>query len=156
MRQMNFDGRLDKPVDLMTRYPNDDARGKYRKEQIWPNGRMPDVQANQCQPYIEWHFPKERKTKAIQIIYSGGGYGHNKPDGFEVAPARRYLNEKGMTVVTIKYRTPRPQGGLAKHTTAWQDLQRAIRMVRSQADQRKNSTPTGLASWGPPLVATSP
>ena len=137
MRQMNFDGRLGKPLDLMTRYPNDDARGEYRKEQIWPNGRMPDIQANQCQPYIEWHFPKERKTKAIQIIYSGGGYGHNKPDGFEVAPARRYLNEKGMTVVTIKYRTPRPQGGLAKHTTAWQDLQRAIRMVRNQATKEE-------------------
>lgn len=39
------------------------------------------------------------KTKAIQIIYSGGGY---DPDAFEVAPARRYLNAKGMTVVTIK------------------------------------------------------
>ena len=32
----------------------------------------------------------------------------------------------------MKYRTPRPKG-LAKHTTAWQDLQRAIRVVRSQA-----------------------
>jgi acetyl esterase/lipase len=62
-----------------------------------------------------------------------GAYNGNNPDGFEVAPARRYLNEKGMTVVTIKYRTPRPKGGLAKHTTAWQDLQRAIRVVRSQA-----------------------
>ena len=54
------------------------------------------------------------------------------PDGFEVAPARRYLNAKGMTVVTMRYRTPRP-AGLAKHTTAWQDLQRAIRIVRSKA-----------------------
>ena len=38
-----------------------------------------------------------------------------------------------MAVVTMKYRTPRPKGGLAKHTTAWQDLQRAIRIVRSKA-----------------------
>ena len=60
----------------------------------------------------------------------------NDPDGFEVAPARRYLNERGMTVVTVKYRTPRPapESGLAKHTTAWQDLQRAIRIVRSEAE----------------------
>ena len=133
MRQMNFYGRLGAVVELMSRYPNDDARGDYRKEPIWPNGRMPDVQKNQCQPYLEWHFPKERKTKAIQIIYSGGAYNGNNPDGFEVAPARRYLNEKGMTVVTLKYRTPRPQGGLAKHTSAWQDLQRTIRIVRSKA-----------------------
>ena len=55
---------------------------------------------------------------------------------FEVAPARRYLNAKGMTVVTMRYRTPRPLGGLAKHTTAWQDLQRAIRIVRSKAPSR--------------------
>ena len=50
-------------------------------------------------------------------------------------PVRRYLNEKGMAVVTMKYRTPRPKG-LAKHTTAWQDLQRAIRIVRSEAAGR--------------------
>lgn len=132
-RQMNFDGRLGAEVDLMSRYPSDDARGAYSKEPIWPEGKMPDVQTNQCLPYIEWHMPKELKTKAIQIIYSGGSYNNNSPDGFEVAPARRYLNEKGMTVVTMKYRTPRPLGGLAKHTTAWQDLQRAIRIVRSEA-----------------------
>ncbi|MCH7225929.1 alpha/beta hydrolase [Haloferula sp. A504] len=132
-RQMNFDGRLGAEVDLMTRYPNDDARGEHHKEPVWPEGRMPDVQAKQCQPYLEWHMPKDRATQAIQIIYSGGSYQGNDPDGFEVAPARRYLNEKGMTVVTMKYRTPRPQGGLAKHTTAWQDLQRAVRIVRSKA-----------------------
>ena len=37
-----------------------------------------------------------------------------------------------MTVVTLKYRTPRAKG-LSKHTSAWQDLQRTIRIVRSQA-----------------------
>ena len=129
---MNYDGKLGAEVNLMARYPNDDARGEYRKEPVWPEGRVPDLQAKQCQPYIEWHHPKERTTNAIQIIYSGGSYNGNRPDGFEVAPVRRYLNEKGMTVVTLKYRTPRPQG-LAKHTTAWQDLQRAIRIVRSQS-----------------------
>jgi len=133
VRQMNFDGRLGEEVNLMARYPNDAARGEYSKEPVWPEGKVPDVQTNQCLPYLEWHIPKQLKTKAIQIIYSGGGYEGNDPDGFEVAPARRYLNEKGMTVVTMKYRTPHPLGGLAKHTTAWQDLQRAVRIVRSEA-----------------------
>jgi acetyl esterase/lipase len=132
-RQMNFDGRLGAEEDLMARYAKDEARGEYHQEPLWPEGKMPDVQKDQCQPYLEWHMPKELKTKAIQIIYSGGGYSGNNPDGFEVAPVRRYLNEKGMPVVTIKYRTPRPQGNLAKHTTAWQDLQRAVRIVRSEA-----------------------
>lgn len=51
-----------------------------------------------------------------------------------MAPARRYLNDLGMTVVTLRYRTPRPKG-LHKHITAWEDLQRTIRLVRSQAEK---------------------
>ena len=134
MRQMGFMGSLDAEVDLMTRYTSDDARREKTTEDVWPEGKMPCTQEGQCKPYLEWHFPKELKTKAIQIIYSGGAYNSNGPDGFEVTPARRYLNERGMTVVTMKYRTPRPKNGLAKHTSAWQDLQRAIRIVRSKAE----------------------
>ncbi|MGN0851764.1 MAG: alpha/beta hydrolase [Kiritimatiellia bacterium] len=136
IRQMGYDGRLGPEVEVTQRYSSDAARGGYEKQDVWPKGRMPDVQTNQCVPYLEWHLPKELKTKAVQIIYSGGGYGGNSPDSFEVAPARRFLNEKGMTVVTLRYRTPRPLNGLAKHTTAWQDLQRTIRVVRTQAAAR--------------------
>lgn len=132
MRQMGFIGEVPSEESLMARYPGDDARREKITQDIWPEGKMPDAQDHQCKPYMEWHFPKELKTTAIQIIYSGGSYEGNDPDGFEVAPARRYLNEKGMTVVTVKYRTPRPVG-LAKHTTAWEDLQRAIRIVRVEA-----------------------
>ena len=138
MRQMGFIGPLAPEESLLERYPSDDARAEKIVENIWPEGRMPDPQQRQCTPYIEWHIPKVLKTKAIQIVYSGGAYMFNDPDGFEVAPVRRYLNDMGMTVVTLKYRTPRPspESGLAKHTTAWQDLQRAIRMVRSEAASR--------------------
>ena len=133
LRQMNFDGRLGAEVALMSRYASDEDRHIYSREPVWwPENRMPNAQDHQCTPYLEWHQPKELKTKAIQIIYSGGSYTGNNPDGFEVAPMRRYLNAKGMTVVTMKYRTPRPKN-LPKHVTAWQDLQRAIRLVRSQA-----------------------
>ena len=135
LNQIQFASKLAPEVDLMSRYANDDARASCEKQTIWPEGKMPDVRTNQCTPYIEWHLPKTLKTKAIQIVYSGGGYTGNNPDGFEVAPMRRYLNEKGMTVVTMCYRTPRP-AGLPKHVTAWEDLQRAIRVVRSQAAAR--------------------
>ena len=135
MTQMGYFGGPEPEVALMSRFPDDSARAFYCKEPVWPEGKMPDAQEHQCTPYIEWHIPAERKTDAIQIIYSGGGYKNNDPDGFEVAPARRYLNALGMTVVTLKYRTPRPEG-LSKHTTAWQDLQRTIRIVRSEAASR--------------------
>ncbi len=136
MQQMGFITPLKPEEKLMDRYASDEHRASHSKTPIWPEGKMPDVQPNQCTPYLEWHMPKELKTKAIQIIYSGGSYEGNDPDGFEVAPARRYLNEKGMTVVTLKYRTPRPTTGLSKHTTAWQDLQRTIKLVRKEAASR--------------------
>ena len=133
MTQMGFLGPVQPEVAILDRYPSDEDRASCKKEPVWPEGKMPDRQDNQCEPYIEWHFPRQLSTHAIQIIYSGGGYNRNNPDGYEVAPVRRYLNAKGMTVVTLKYRTPRPSAPLAKHTTAWQDLQRAIRIVRSEA-----------------------
>lgn len=134
IRQMNFDGRLGDNIPLMSRFPNDLARdgNLYKRENIWPDGKIPNMQDKQCVPFIEWHFPTNRKTSAVQIIFSGGCYSGNDPNGFEVAPARRFLNEKGMTVVTMRYRAPRPTG-LPKHLSAWQDLQRAIRLVRSEA-----------------------
>ena len=136
MTQMGFLGPLGAPEKLMDRFADDVDGVRKITEDIWPEGKMPNSQPEQCKPYIEWYIPSQPKTKAIQIIYSGGSYTGNDPDGFEVAPARRYLNAMGVTVVTMKYRTPRPKGGLAKHTTAWQDLQRAIRIVRSEAESR--------------------
>lgn len=133
MRQMGFITPLAPKENITDRLTNDDNRSKYIKRDIWPEAKMPNFQPHQCKPYMEWHFPKVQKTKAIQIIFSGGSYEANDTDGFEVAPIRRYLNEKGMTVITLKYRTPRPLNGLAKHTTAWQDLQRTIRLVRQEA-----------------------
>lgn len=134
MRQMEFYRPLEPEVDIMQRYDSDDACAKTVEADVWPAGKMPDARENQCKPLIKWYFPKEKKTDAIQIIYSGGSYMGNDWNGFEVAPARRYLNQLGMTVVTMCYRTPRPEG-LPKHVTAWQDLQRAIRTVRSEASK---------------------
>lgn len=133
MHQMGFIMPLAREERIIDRFADNNSRANYIKKDLWPEGQTPNFQPHQCKPYIEWHFPKELKTKAIQIICSGGAYKTNNTDGFEVAPIRRYLNEKGMTVVTLRYRTPRPLDGLSKHTTAWQDLQRAIRLVRQEA-----------------------
>ena len=137
LAQMGFLGELPPEEDLMQRFAVDfHDPAKYAKENLWPEGKIPNFQKNQNIPYLEWYIPSNLTTKAIQIIYSGGGYYGNTPDGFEVAPARRFLNEKGMAVVTMLYRTPRPAAPLAKHTTAWQDLQRCIRIVRSKAAEK--------------------
>ncbi len=135
MTQMGYLGPLQPEEKILDRYSSDADRAEYIRENIWPEGKTPCFQEHQCTPYIEWHIPAVRTTDAIQIIYSGGGYNGGGPGSFEVAPVRRYLNAKGMTVVTMRYRVPRPKD-LAKHTTAWQDLQRAIRIVRSEAAAR--------------------
>lgn len=136
LRQMGWLGELAPEEAILERFGSDEARAEVIREKVWPDGKMPDAQSHQCEPYIEWHIPKVLRTRAIQIIYSGGCYDFNGPDTEEVAPPRRYLNEKGVTVVTLRYRTPRPKYPLAKHTTAWQDLQRTVRIVRSEAENR--------------------
>jgi acetyl esterase/lipase len=137
LMQMGFLGNIAKKERIFERYPSDEDRKTYEKEFIWPKGKIPDVQTHQDGlPYIEWHIPSNLTTKAIQIIFSGGSYNSNSPESSEVMPVRRYLNAKGMTVVTMCYRSPRPFAPLMKHASAWQDLQRAVRIVRSQAARR--------------------
>ena len=135
MCQSGFLGTLGAEVQLNSRFPNDDDRATYTKVTLWPEGKTPNYQSAQNEPYLEWHMPKVLNTRAVQILYAGGAYGFNNPQDFEVTPLRRYLNAKGMAVVTIKYRCPRPEG-LAKHMSAWQDLQRTIRLVRDEAPRR--------------------
>ena len=141
LKQMGFlDPLTATEVNTLDRYPNDSARAQYFLEDLWPTGRIPDWNSQQSVPYIEWHFPAVRKTDAIQIIYSGGSYKNSATDTPDVMGTRRYLNEKGMTVVTLRYRYKLVNGVydralVPKHLAAWQDLQRAIRKVRSEAAQ---------------------
>ena len=128
---------------------------------LWPEGKMPDRQAVQTNaPYMVWHAPKELKSKAILIAVSGGGYKRCSIDGFEVDPIRDYFLDRGVTVVTMKYRTPRPDG-IPFHQTAWQDAQRTVRLVRREARRRgldpENIGFTGCSAGGhlTLLVATS-
>ena len=138
LAQMGFFGSLGAEQDIEVRYSSNSSRSQLITENVWPSGQIPNWDSTQSVPYMEWHFPVNRKTDAIQIIYSGGAYQGSSPDNLEVAPIRRYLNAKGVTVVTLRYRYKLPSGrptGLPKHLAAWQDLQRTIRIVRNKAEQ---------------------
>ena len=134
MHQMNFDGRLGPERGLDHRFfPGDTIRTE--KEYLWPEDRTPDVSPNhEYRPYLVWFIPEKVTTKAIQVVLPGGGYSFCNFNG-EGTPVAHYLNGKGMTTVVVMYRCPRPVGK-AKHASAWQDAQRAIRMVRSEAPAR--------------------
>ena len=122
-------------------------------ETVWPKGKMPHSQAHQIAAmtdaagskdfkpekhrvaYIEWMPAPDKsvRTDACMILISGGSY-QCCCDVNLVKQWCERLTREGIQCVNFVYRTPRPEG-LAKHTTAWQDLQRAIKLVRSQPAQ---------------------
>ncbi|MGA2443287.1 MAG: alpha/beta hydrolase, partial [Tepidisphaeraceae bacterium] len=66
---------------------------------------------------------------AAFIVCPGGSYGHLAPH--EGAPVAQWLNTLGIHAFVLKYRL----GPKYHHPAEMQDVQRAIRLVRSRADQ---------------------
>ncbi len=134
MRQIGVLGKLGRPIGQDHRFMPG-ATIRTEKEMLWPEGKTPDPSENQqYAPYLVWFIPEKITTKAIQVIVPGGGYNFCNFNG-EGTPVAHYLNAKGMTVVVVMYRCPRPLGK-PKHLSGWQDAQRAIRMVRAEAPAR--------------------
>ena len=75
----------------------------------------------------------EVATGAAMVVCPGGGYEILAYDleGDEIC---QWLNEIGVTAVLLKYRVPR-RTGLEKHAAPLQDVQRAISLVRSKAEE---------------------
>ena len=122
------------------------------REKIWPKNRMPHAQEHQiaamtdeCQKegfnpaknrtaYIEWFDAPAVPNGGCMILISGGAY-ECCCDVWLVNEWNRVFTELGFQCVNFVYRTPRP-AGLPIYQTAWEDGQRAVRMVRSQAEKR--------------------
>ncbi|MCR5413200.1 MAG: prolyl oligopeptidase family serine peptidase [Kiritimatiellae bacterium] len=101
---------------------------------IWPEGKIPSVQTNQTIPTLTWYTPAKKTSDSCLIVCPGGGYAKTAA-GHEGYPVAGYFASRGMTVAMLSYRTPRPYG-LEKHATAAQDAQRAVRIVRREAEKR--------------------
>lgn len=80
-------------------------------------------------------FPAERPNGTAVLILPGGGFGKVVPDkeGSEAAP---WLNELGISTFVLRYRTNEMT---PRNEPAWrrplQDAQRALRLIRSRADE---------------------
>ena len=75
---------------------------------------------------VVFSVPEERNTGAAVIVCPGGAFRHlslNK-EGYEVA---EWLNSLGITAFVLQYSVPN------KHDQAGEDIQRAMRIVRSRA-----------------------
>ncbi|MBR4922975.1 MAG: alpha/beta hydrolase, partial [Bacteroidaceae bacterium] len=121
---------------------------------LWPKGKMPDQQAHQIAAmtdeagakgfkadkhriaYIEWFEApaKEKHNGGCMILISGGGYDSCCDVGL-IKKWKEVFTELGFQCVNFVYRTPRPIG-LDIYQTAWEDGQRAVRKVRSEAEKR--------------------
>jgi acetyl esterase/lipase len=77
--------------------------------------------------------PEDKRTKTAVLICPGGGYSILAIDleGEEVA---RWLNGIGVTGIVLKYRVP-ARKGQPRHLAPLQDAQRAMSLVRSNAEK---------------------
>jgi acetyl esterase/lipase len=77
--------------------------------------------------------PKGKNTGAAVVVFPGGGYSILALDleGTEVC---EWLQSIGVTGVLLKYRVP-PHKGAVRYAAPLQDAQRAVRLVRSRAQE---------------------
>lgn len=123
------------------------------KQYIWPSPEsMPDPQPHQIaamtdisreggfqaqlyrQPYLEWFEAPQQPNGACMILISGGAY-NSCCDVKPVKMWKERLTAMGFQCVNLVYRTPRPKG-IPYYQSAWEDGQRAVRLVRSEAAKR--------------------
>ena len=122
------------------------------RQAVWPEGKIPDFQSHQVgamtdeqkdpdfkpeehrMPYLEWFEKPAHPNGGCMILVSGGSYQRCCDVGLVKSWHDRF-SELGYQTVNFVYRTPRPEG-LPCHQSAWEDGQRAVRLVRSQASAR--------------------
>lgn len=77
--------------------------------------------------------PKEKANGCGVVICPGGGY-HILAWDLEGTEVAEWLNSIGVTAVVLKYRVPR-RDNAAPHQAPLQDVQRAIRLTRKNAEK---------------------
>lgn len=120
------------------------AQTKAMPEQIFlwrgeiPNGPGPQGQeivsekgsyTNIFQPRLIVHRPQHPNGMAMLVI-SGGGYAHIEL-GKESSPAAKWMQVNGITAFELIYRLP--EEGWSDNNVAFQDGQRAMKLIRSMA-----------------------
>jgi len=115
---------------------------------IWPEDKMPNSRGMKLDeievderitqvatPGIYSFFPSKEENKgAAVLICPGGGYyrlAHHLC-GFQLA---KWLNTIGVSAFVLKYRLPHSPDLIERHTAPLQDAQRAMRMIRANAEK---------------------
>ncbi|TDS14239.1 acetyl esterase/lipase [Maribacter caenipelagi] len=86
-------------------------------------------------PTIEVYLPSKRDaTGEAVLIFPGGGYGILAYD-WEGTDIAKFLNSKGIAGIVLKYRLPSDVSQTDKKFVPLIDAQRAVKLVRSKAEQ---------------------
>ena len=100
---------------------------------LWPEAGMPDAQAGVAAPYLEWSDAPAAPTGACVIILPGSDYA-SVGDGAALQPLEAKLLANGVACAWLRHRPS--AGGLPAYQVAWEDGQRAVRLVRQAAAER--------------------
>lgn len=101
---------------------------------LWPKG-APDAKGTEPVdiPTIQIYLPPEGTANgSSMLVFPGGGYTGLAME-HEGEHAARFLNTIGMTAAVVKYRL----GRRYSHPAPLQDAQRAVRYMRSRAEELK-------------------
>lgn len=116
---------------------------------LWPDGAPGEAVEPAFEPTLTPYL-LPGATGSV-IVCPGGGYGHRAPH--ESGPIAEAFNARGFSAFVLDYRV-----APYRYPAALQDAQRAVRLVRSQADELKID-PSAIAllgfSAGGHLVATA-
>ena len=100
---------------------------------LWPTSGMPDAQAGVAAPYLEWSAAPAEKTGSCVIIVASGDYASTDSVQALLALEEKLL-AKGVTCVWLHNRPS--VSSLPAYKVAWEDGQRAVRLVRQAASER--------------------
>ena len=98
---------------------------------LWPQDKVPDRDPRQGEAVLELVRVPEPKSDALVIVIGGGSY-LTVPFAYDPADMVSTLVSNGVRCANLRHRCPRPRGK-PKHLSAWQDVQRAVRLCRANA-----------------------
>lgn len=110
---------------------------------LWPNGAPGALgTAPADQPAITEYLPTQNPTHTAVVVCPGGAYAMLATN-WEGTTVAQWLNAHGVAAFVLRYRL----GPRYHYPTQLMDAQRAIRYVRSHADQF-NVNPDHIGIWG--------
>ena len=128
------------PKDKIPNYIASDEKEEHVREDILRISKVQD-------PTIEVYLPSKKNANGqAVVIFPGGGYRILAYDweGIDIA---KFLNSKGIAGIVVKYRLPSSVSQTHKENVPLIDAQRAIRLVRSKAEEF-NIDPNKIGAMG--------